>query len=103
MNNYTVMTNKEDELEDSECMICFYKVDTEENYIKCYNCNKLFHKDCMDKWKRKTGHNFSSCIHCTKDELIKHEYQKVCCVGCWNWLFPMHKKKLCNLVLSSYD
>ncbi len=103
MNNYKEMTNTEDELKDYECMICFYKVKESENHIKCYNCNKLFHTECMNNWKQKTGHNFSSCIHCTKDELIKHEYKEVCCVGCWNWMFPKYKKPKCNLVLSSYD
>ena len=102
MSNYTVMTNKPDENEDDDCMICFYKVNTEENYVKCYNCNKLFHKECLDRWKQKNNNKSLTCIHCTKDDLILHNYETSCCVGCWNWAFPKKKKDEFTLVLTGY-
>ena len=36
-----------------ECLICLDEVDDEYTYVKCHNCNKLFHEDCMLTWKYK--------------------------------------------------
>ena len=70
---------------EKECMICFYPVDIniELEYIKCYNCNHLFHKDCIFKWKEKTKCKHCVCIYCSKDDLFHHKVKKNCfyCFG----------------------
>ena len=56
-----------------ECLICLDEVDDEYTYVKCHNCNKLFHEDCMLTWKYKQNKGFSVCVHCTKDDLLLHK------------------------------
>ena len=51
MNKYTIM-NDEQQIE-NECVICFEIVNINKTHIKCCNCEKMFHKECMDKWKLK--------------------------------------------------
>ena len=102
MSNYKVMTNKQDDNIDTDCMICFYNVNIDENYIKCYNCNKLFHEKCLNSWKQKKNNKSLACIHCTKNDLILHKYETNCCVTCWNWSFPKKKKTEFKLILTAY-
>ena len=87
---------------EEECLICFYDVITKENHIKCYNCNKLFHVKCMDTWKDKKNITYSTCVHCTKDDLILHTFNSTCCIGCWNWVFPKKRKKEFTEIIASY-
>ena len=53
MDNYTKMNEEENKCIDKECMICFEEVNTKKDYIKCYNCMKLFHVKCMNDWRLK--------------------------------------------------
>tara|TARA_R110001592_G_scaffold166699_1_gene401874 strand:+ start:2138 stop:2434 length:297 start_codon:yes stop_codon:yes gene_type:complete len=98
MTNYVNIINKQEE--DNECMICFENVDIDFTYIKCHNCNKLFHQHCMDSWKNKKQQAFSVCIHCTKDELLLHETITTCC-SCFK-LTTKNKKKITKRI-KSYD
>ena len=102
MSNYVKMS-KEDKYIDKECMICLEEVNTKLEYIKCYNCNKLFHMKCMNNWKQKSKLTYSSCVHCTKDDLIVHKFEPNCCVGCWNWIFPKVRRDKFTEVMVAYD
>ena len=73
-----------------ECLICLDEVDDEYTYVKCHNCNKLFHEDCMLTWKYKQKKRFSVCVHCTKDDLLLHKTTVTCCTVC---CFPLSWKK----------
>ena len=95
MTNYINISNKQD----NECMICFENVYTDLTFVKCHNCDKLFHQHCMDSWKNKKQQAFSVCIHCTKDELLLHETITSCC-GCFKWLT---KNKQITKRIKSYD
>ena len=104
MTSYVNM-NKDNKYIDKECMICFEEVDTKIDYIKCYNCNKLFHLKCMNDWKLKRPENqrFSTCVHCTKEDLVVHTFKQQCCIGCWNWMFPKQRKKEFTEIMVAYD
>ena len=105
MTSYDNM-NKDNKYIDKECMICLEEVNTKINYIKCYNCNKLFHLKCMNDWKKKRpsqNNQFSTCVHCTKDDLVIHSFEENCCVGCWNWVFPKQRKKEFTEVMIAFD
>ena len=97
--------SKEEKYIDKECMICLEEVNIKTDYIKCYNCNKLFHTKCMNNWKQKRKLTYSSCVHCTKDDLIVvvHTFKQECCVGCWNWMFPKQRKKEFSEIMMAYD
>ncbi|CAI5449253.1 unnamed protein product [Caenorhabditis angaria] len=41
---------KEKELEDNECLICFYDMEFHHRSTKCENCSRKFHKDCVSEW-----------------------------------------------------
>ena len=104
MNNYTKMNEEENKCIDKECMICFEEVNIKKDYIKCYNCEKLFHTDCMNDWRLRKNSRYSTCcIHCTKDDLIIHNFEPNCCVGCWNWIFPKQRKEKFTEIMRAYD
>ena len=76
MDNYININNKEED----ECLICFENVDIDLTYVKCHNCHKLFHRHCMDLWKKKKQQKYCVCVHCTKDDLLLHKTNITCCV-----------------------
>ena len=87
MDNYININNKEEEEEEEEeyeCLICFENVDIHLTYVKCHNCHKLFHRRCMDLWKKKKQQKYCVCVHCTKDDLLLHKTNITCC-GCFKW------------------
>ena len=79
MDNYINIKEEED-----ECLICFENVDIDLTYVKCHNCHKLFHRRCMDLWKKKKQQKYCVCVHCTKDDLLLHKTNITCC-GCFKW------------------
>ena len=81
MDNYININNKEEE---DECLICFENVDIDLTYVKCHNCHKLFHRHCMDLWKKKKQQKYCVCVHCTKDDLLLHKTNITCC-GFFKW------------------
>lgn len=99
MNNYTTMNNKDEE-ESNECLICFHDVDIYPAFIKCHNCHKLFHRHCMDLWKKKKQQKYSVCVHCTKDDLLLHQTTITCCGGCFKW--PLQKSNITQTIIQ-YD
>ena len=79
MDNYINIKEEED-----ECLICFENVDIDLTYVKCHNCHKLFHRHCMDLWKKKKQQKYCVCVHCTKDDLLLHKTNITCC-GFFKW------------------
>ena len=80
MNKYTIM-NDEQQIE-NECVICFEIVNINKTHIKCCNCEKMFHKECMDKWRLKKK-ELCNCPSCTKPDLLLHKYllnYDLCCI-----------------------
>ena len=66
----------------NECVICFELVNINKTHIKCSNCEKLYHKHCMDKWRFKKRVS-CSCPSCNKNDLLLHRFiysYKFCCL-----------------------
>jgi hypothetical protein len=81
-----------------DCVICFENIDINNTYIKCCNCEKLFHKKCIDKWKEKKKQTILSCPSCTTPNLLVHQFithRDFCC-------FKIKKKKI-NKKISDYN
>jgi len=80
MNNYTKMD--EEQPLSNECVICFDPVNINDTHIKCCNCEKIFHKSCMDRWRFKKR-DICICPSCTKNDLLLHRYfftYDICCL-----------------------
>ena len=57
--NYEVENNDE-----NLCAICFMDFEEDEELIKCPECKKVLHKECMEKW---LGVGNVTCVYCRSD------------------------------------
>ncbi|EGT58840.1 hypothetical protein CAEBREN_19978 [Caenorhabditis brenneri] len=59
-----------EELEDTECVICSYEMDSFEGTLKCENCKRRYHDGCAKKWFKVK----STCPMCNESMLDEEEY-----------------------------
>ena len=52
-------------------------------YVKCNNCNKMYHEYCISKWKYKRNMVSTVCPHCSMDNLYLHDFYVDYC--CFSW------------------
>jgi hypothetical protein len=87
MNNYIKMNKNDDynddDYNDNECLICFENIDKKLSYVKCYNCNKMYHEYCITAWKYKQNFINTVCPHCSLDKLRLHGFYINYC--CFSW------------------
>ena len=89
MNNYIKMNTKNNNDDndndniDNECIICFENIDKKFSYVKCDNCNKMYHEYCISKWKYKRNMVSTVCPHCSMDNLYLHDFYVDYC--CFSW------------------
>ncbi len=62
-----------------ECLICLCNIQKYQYKSYCLNCKKFYHKDCLDKWWKKTNDEIKKCPHCQYE---KDFIYKDCCVWC---------------------
>ena len=106
MNNYINMSKitykqTEEENTDNECIICFENIDKKFSYVKCYNCNKMYHEYCITAWKYKQPikNNYGvTCPHCSMNDLFLHEYYVDHC--CFSWKLKKNnlKERITNFI-----
>ncbi|PIC41814.1 hypothetical protein B9Z55_009102 [Caenorhabditis nigoni] len=74
MNEYWLQCDKKKELEmdisDSECLICFFEMNSDQKTLKCDHCNKITHLKCASKWLQ----IHRSCPHCRREQLDPDEF-----------------------------
>ena len=54
----------ENEIKDDLCSICFMDFEENEELIKCPECKKVLHKECMEKWLD-VGN--ITCVYCRSE------------------------------------
>lgn len=54
----------ENEVKDKLCAICFMDFEEEDELIKCPECKKVLHKECMEKW---LGVGNITCVYCRSE------------------------------------
>ena len=102
-----ILNNRRELLSHLECSQCSYKINTFQAYL-CQTCKKLYHKDCIDKDKKKNpllyhyffcnNINCPPCIICKSNqpELNSDKYK------CKNCKFVFHSKCLIKEIRDIY-
>ena len=63
-----------------ECLICLCNIQKYQYKSYCLNCKKFYHKDCLDKWWKKTNDEIKKCPHCQYEkDFIYKDYCVWCC------------------------
>ncbi|PIC41817.1 hypothetical protein B9Z55_009105 [Caenorhabditis nigoni] len=75
MNEYWLECDKkkkelEMDISDSECLICFFEMNSDQKTLKCDHCNKITHLKCASKWLQ----IHRSCPHCRREQLDPEEF-----------------------------
>ncbi|PIC41836.1 hypothetical protein B9Z55_009118 [Caenorhabditis nigoni] len=74
MNEYWLECDKEkkesEDISDSECLICFFEMNSDQKTLKCDHCNKITHLKCASKWLQ----IHRSCPHCRREQLDPEEF-----------------------------
>ncbi|PIC41833.1 hypothetical protein B9Z55_009117 [Caenorhabditis nigoni] len=75
MNEYWLECDKEKkelemDISDSECLICFFEINSDQKTLKCDHCNKITHLKCASKWLQ----IHRSCPHCRREQLDPEEF-----------------------------
>ncbi|PIC41818.1 hypothetical protein B9Z55_009106 [Caenorhabditis nigoni] len=75
MNEYWLECDKEKkelemDISDSECLICFFEMNSDQKTLKCDHCNKITHLKCASKWLQ----IHRSCPHCRREQLDPEEF-----------------------------
>ncbi|CAO4368884.1 unnamed protein product [Caenorhabditis nigoni] len=75
MNEYWLECDKkkkelEMDISDSECLICFFEMNSDQKTLKCDHCNKITHLKCASKWLQ----IHRSCPHCRREQLDPDEF-----------------------------
>ncbi|PIC41750.1 hypothetical protein B9Z55_009053 [Caenorhabditis nigoni] len=58
------------EVADSECLICFFEMNSDQKTLKCEHCKKVTHQKCASKWLK----IHRSCPHCRREQLDPEEF-----------------------------
>ncbi|CAO4368810.1 unnamed protein product [Caenorhabditis nigoni] len=59
-----------EEVADSECLICFFEMSSDQKTLKCEHCKKVTHQKCASKWLK----IHRSCPHCRREQLDPEEF-----------------------------
>lgn len=94
MNKYLKMNENDEEDINNECIICFNIVDISNTHLKCCNCENKFHKNCMDKWKKRKNIIKIQCPCCTKNDLLVHNYDLIYNLCCLKIKKKLKKEKI---------
>ncbi|CAO4368870.1 unnamed protein product [Caenorhabditis nigoni] len=75
MNEYWLECDKEKkelemDISDSECLICFFEMNSDQKTLKCDHCKKITHLKCASKWLQ----IHRSCPHCRREQLDPEEF-----------------------------
>ncbi|PIC41813.1 hypothetical protein B9Z55_009101 [Caenorhabditis nigoni] len=75
MNEYWLECDKkkkelEMDISDSECLICFFEMNSDQKTLKCDHCKKITHLKCASKWLQ----IHRSCPHCRREQLDPEEF-----------------------------
>ncbi|PIC13849.1 hypothetical protein B9Z55_027449 [Caenorhabditis nigoni] len=76
MNEYWLECDKEkkknelEDISDSECLICFFEMNSDQKTLKCDHCKKITHQKCASKWLQ----IHRSCPHCRREQLDPEEF-----------------------------
>ena len=65
---------------ETECLICYEKVENNQSKVICNLCSNIFHYGCYKKFIEKNNNYNLKCFHCSTDSLtfkIKHWWN--CC------------------------
>ncbi|PIC42026.1 hypothetical protein B9Z55_009235 [Caenorhabditis nigoni] len=58
------------DISDSECLICFFEMNSDQKTLKCDHCKKITHLKCASKWLQ----IHRSCPHCRREQLDPDEF-----------------------------